>query len=146
MLCKIRCNPIHLLHDTLFHRMTRWAFVANRYTYAPPRCSVTGLLIPLSVSLSIDFWDSVFDGVGLACFMSRVSVFLYCIGSLLSSHVGLDKDNWYWSGGLHKLIWGLRTVWVLTESNPIFRNDFVCIQYRLCDISTEIIEGKYIYP
>ena len=43
MLYKIRCNPMHLLYDTLPVpyvpvQVSRGAVIAHRYTYAPPRC------------------------------------------------------------------------------------------------------------
>ena len=34
----------------------------------------------------------------------------------------------------------------LTENNKIFRNDFGCIQYHLCKISSQIIECKIFAP
>ena len=32
----------------------------------------------------------------------------------------------------------------LTDSNQIFSNDFVCLYYHLCKISSQIIEGIII--
>ena len=34
----------------------------------------------------------------------------------------------------------------LTDSNQIFRNDFVCLHYHHCDISSQIIEFVIFYP
>ena len=34
----------------------------------------------------------------------------------------------------------------LTDSNPIFRIDFVSIQYHRCEISCQIIECKFYAP
>ena len=83
MLYKIRCNPMHPLCGALPVpyvpvRVTCGALIAHRYTYAPPHCSTSQYhrtFIPLSVSLSNDLGDSVFDGVGLAGFKSRSNVF-----------------------------------------------------------------------
>ena len=84
MLYKIRCNPMHPLNDALPGpyvpvRVTRGAFVAHRYAYAPPRCRTSlyrRTYIPLSVSLWNDLADPLFDGVGLVGFKSRASAFL----------------------------------------------------------------------
>ena len=84
MLYKIMCNPIHPLNDALPGpyvpvRVTRGALVAHLYAYAPPRCRTSQYcrtFVPLSVSLSNDLTDPVFDGVGLACFKSRANAFL----------------------------------------------------------------------
>ena len=81
---KIRCNPVHPLNGArsgpyLPVRVTRDALVANRYTYAPPRCRTSQYrrtFILLSVSLWNDLANPVFDGVGLASFKKRVNVFL----------------------------------------------------------------------
>ena len=59
MLYKIRCNPVHALNGALpgphvAARVTRFALVAHRYTYAPPRCRTlqySMTFIPFSVSL-----------------------------------------------------------------------------------------------
>ena len=32
------------------------------------------------------------------------------------------------------------------KANQIFRNDFVCIHYYLCEVSTDIIECKIFAP
>ena len=61
-------------------RVTSGARVAHLYTYAPPRCkpsqySIT--FVPLSVSLSNDLADPVFDGVGLVGFKSRANDFYW---------------------------------------------------------------------
>ena len=53
--------------------------VEHRYTYAPPRCRTSHYrrtFIPLSVSLWNNLFDPVFDGVGVAGFMSRANAFL----------------------------------------------------------------------
>ena len=84
MLYKIRCNPKHPLSGALPVpyvpvRVTRGALIAHRYTFAPPRCRTSQYrmtFIPLSVSLSNDLVDPVFDGVGLAGFKSRSNAFL----------------------------------------------------------------------
>ena len=60
-------------------RVTRGALVANRYTYALPRCRTSEYrmtFVPLSVSVWNDRADPVFDGVGLAGFKSRTNTFL----------------------------------------------------------------------
>ena len=60
-------------------RVTRGAVIAQRYTYAPPRCRTSQYrrtFIPLSVSLWNDHSDPVLDGVGLAGFKSNVNAFL----------------------------------------------------------------------
>ena len=79
MLYKIRCNPVHPLNGALPGSyvpalVTRSAAVAQRYTYAPPRCRTlqhSRTFIPFSVSLWNDLANPVFDGVGLAGFKSR---------------------------------------------------------------------------
>ena len=84
MLYKIRCNLVHPLNGALPRpyvpaRVTRGAMVAHRYTYAPPRCRTlqySRTFIPFSVSLWNDLANHVFDGVGLAGFMSRVNASL----------------------------------------------------------------------
>ena len=84
MLDKIRRNPMNPLNDALPRpyvslRVTRCALVAHRYTYAPPRCRTSQnrrTFVPLSVSLSNDLADPVFDGVGLAGFKSRANASL----------------------------------------------------------------------
>ena len=84
MLYKIRCNPVHPLNGVLPGpyvpvRVTLGALVAHRYTYARPRCRTSKYsrtFIPTSVSLWNDLANSVFDGVGLAGFKSRVNAFL----------------------------------------------------------------------
>ena len=60
-------------------RVTLGAEIAQRYTYAPPRCRTSQYrrtFIPLSVSLWNDLSDPVFDGVGLAGFKSKANAFL----------------------------------------------------------------------
>ena len=84
MLYKIGCNPMHLLCSALpvpyvLVRVTRGALIADRYTYAPPRCRTSQYLmtfILFSVSLWNNLVDPVFDGVGLAGFKSRANAFL----------------------------------------------------------------------
>ena len=56
--------------------VTRGALVAQRYTYAPPRCR-TSQYSRTFVTLSVSLWKrSLFDGVGLAGFKSRADAFL----------------------------------------------------------------------
>ena len=84
MLYKIRYNPITLFMVLLPEpfvpvRVTRGAVIAHRCSYAPPRCRTSQyrrFFIHLSVSLSNDLCDPVFDGVGLAGFKSRANAFL----------------------------------------------------------------------
>ena len=84
MLYNIRCDPMHPLCGSVPvpHvpvRVTCGAFIAHRYTYAPPRCRTSQYhrtFIPLSVSLWNDLVDPVFDDVELAGFKSRSNVFL----------------------------------------------------------------------
>ena len=84
MLYKIRCRPVHPLNGAqpgpyVPVWVTSGALVALRYTYAPPRCRTSQYsrtFIPLSVSLWNDLANTVFDGVGLACFKSRANAFL----------------------------------------------------------------------
>ena len=81
MMYKIRCIQMHPLHDALPGpyvpvRVTRGALVADRYTYASPRCRTSQYrrtFVPLSVYLWNDLADPVFDCVGLAGF----NVFLF---------------------------------------------------------------------
>ena len=84
MLFKIKSNPMHPLSGTLPllyvpASVTRGALVAHRHSFAPPRYRTSQYrrsFVPLSVSLWNDLSDPVFDGVGLAGFMSRVNAFL----------------------------------------------------------------------
>ena len=84
MLYKARCNPVHPFNGALPGpympvRVTLGALVANRFTYALPRCRTSQYrrtFIPLSVSLWNDLASPVFDGVGLAGFKSRDNAFL----------------------------------------------------------------------
>ena len=79
MLYKIRCNPMHPVCGAIPVpyvpvRVTRGALIAQRYTYAPPRCRTSQYrrtFILLSVSLWNDLVDPVFDGMGLAGLKSR---------------------------------------------------------------------------
>ena len=60
-------------------RVTRGALVAHRHSFAPPRCRTSQYhrsFVSLSVSLWNDLSDPVFDGVGLAGFISRASAFV----------------------------------------------------------------------
>ena len=59
--------------------VARGALVAHRYTYAPTRCRTShyrGTFILLSVSLWNDLANTIFDGVGLVGFKSKVNAFL----------------------------------------------------------------------
>ena len=84
MLYKIRCKAMHPLNGALPGQyvpvlVTRGALVTHRYTYEPPRCRTllySRTFIPLSVSLWNDLANSLFDGVGLACFKSSANAFL----------------------------------------------------------------------
>ena len=84
MLFKIKSNPMHPLSGALPlpyvpARVTRGAMVSHRHSFAPPRCTTFQYrrsFVPLSVSLSNDLSDPVFDGVGLAGFKSRANAFL----------------------------------------------------------------------
>ena len=83
MLYMIRCNPMHPLNDVLPGPYvpvwaTRGALVTHRYTYVPPRCRTSQYcrtVVLILVSLWNDLADSIFDGVGLACFKSRANAF-----------------------------------------------------------------------
>ena len=83
MLYKVRCNPVHTLNGALPGPyvpvwVTRGSLVAHRYTYSPLRCRTSQYsmtFISLSVSLSNDLANPVFDGVGLAGFKSRSNAF-----------------------------------------------------------------------
>ena len=84
MLYKIKCNPMHPLSGALPApyvpvRVKRGALVAQRFSYAPPRCRTSQYrrtFVPFSVSLWNVLGDPVFDGVGLAGFKSRANCFL----------------------------------------------------------------------
>ena len=86
MLFKIKSNPMHPLSLSgalplpyVPARVTRGAPVVHRHSFAPPRCRTSQYrrsFVPLSVSLSNDLSDPVFDGVGLAGFKSRANAFL----------------------------------------------------------------------
>ena len=84
MLFKIKSNPMDPLSGALPlpyvpARVTRGALIAHRQSFAPPRCRTSQYrrsFVPLSVSLSKDLSDPVFDGVGLAGFNSRANAFL----------------------------------------------------------------------
>ena len=128
MLYKIRCNAMHPLNDTLpgpclSVSVTRGALGAYRYTCAPPRCRTSQYsmtFVVLSVSLSNDLADPVFDGVGLAGFKSRANVFFIGLSCSISTIV-----FFYFSPSLlsvYRLVlwgWGLRTDRVyVTLSQP----------------------------
>ena len=81
MLYKIRCNPMHPLYGAqrVPVRITHGAVIADRNTYAPPRCRTSQYrrtFIPLSLTLWNDLGDTVSDGVGLAGFKGRANAFL----------------------------------------------------------------------
>ena len=84
MLYKIRRNPVQPHNGALPGPyvpvwVTRGALVAHRYTYAQPRCRTlqySRTFITFSVSLWNDLASSVFEGVGLAGFKSRVNASL----------------------------------------------------------------------
>ena len=112
MPCKIRCNPMHPLYDSLHGpyvpvRITRAALVAHRFTYSTPRR--TAGLNPLSVSLWNDLVDQVFYGVRLECFKSRAMILYwpkFILKSLLpflpfSSFLSI---GWYCMAGVFGLI------------------------------------------
>ena len=90
MLCKIRCNPMHLLTDALPGpcvpvQVTSSALVAPRYTYPPPRCRTSQYrrtFVPVSMSLWNDLADPVFDGVDWR--VSRAGQMLFYWPKLLS--------------------------------------------------------------
>ena len=75
---------MHPLYSTLLGpyvpvRVIRGGLVADRYTYAPPRCRTSQYLmtfIPVSVSLWKNLVDPVFDGEGLAGFKSKINAIL----------------------------------------------------------------------
>ena len=61
-------------------RVTRGAVIAHRYTYVLPgrrTLQYRQTFIRLSVSLWNDRSDPMFNGVGLAGFMSRANAFLF---------------------------------------------------------------------
>ena len=81
MLFKIKSNPMHPLSGALPlpARVIRGALVAHGHSFAPPHCMTSQYrrtFLPLSVSLSNDLSDHVFDGAGLAGFKSRANAFL----------------------------------------------------------------------
>ena len=83
MLYKIRCNQMHPLNDALPGpyvpvRVTSGALVADRYTYAPPRCRTSqyrSTFVSLAVSLWNDLAHPVFDGMTLAGFKNGANDF-----------------------------------------------------------------------
>ena len=63
MLYKIRCNPMHPLCGALPVpyvpvRVTRGTLIAQRYTYAPPRCR-TSQYRRTFISLSVSLWNDL---------------------------------------------------------------------------------------
>ena len=133
MLYKIRCNPMHSLCGALPVpyvpvRVTRSAVIAQRFTYAPPRCRTSQYLrtfITLSVSLWNDLSDPVFDCVRLAGFKSRANDFLLALllAHFLSPAVFPLSSFILWVGVLWGL--GLRTDRVLIAlSQPCIANLF----------------------
>ena len=84
MLFKIKSIPMHPLSGALPlpyvpARVTRGALLAHRHSFAPPRSGTSQYsrsFVPLSVSLSNDLSDPVFDVVGLTDFKSRANAFL----------------------------------------------------------------------
>ena len=85
MLHKIRCNLMHPLNGAKPGSyvpvvVTGGALLANRYTYAPPRCRTsqyrrTCIYFPLSAPKN-DLASHVFDGVRLTGFKGRANAFL----------------------------------------------------------------------
>ena len=60
-------------------RVTRGASVVHRHSLPPPRCRTSQhrrSFVLLSVSLSNDLSDRVFDGMGLAGLKNRANAFL----------------------------------------------------------------------
>ena len=83
MLNKIRCNPMHPLNGALPGPyvpvwVTRGVLVALTRTsvHSCTASQYSRTFIPVSVSLWNDLANPVFDGVGLAGFKSRASVYL----------------------------------------------------------------------
>ena len=84
MLFKIKSNQMDPLSSALPlpyvpARVTRGALIAHRDSFAPPRFRTSRYrksFVLLSVSLSNDLSDRVFDGVGLVGFNSRANAFL----------------------------------------------------------------------
>ena len=120
MLYKIGCNPMHSLCGAIPLpyvpvRVTRGAVISHWFTYAPPRCTTSQFhrtFIPLSVSLWNDLSDPVFDGVGLAGFMSRPMPF-YWPSCSLTFCLLLFSLSLLSFGGLVLWGWGHRTDRVL---------------------------------
>ena len=83
MLSKIMSNPMHPLSCSLPlsyvpTRVTHFALVDHRHSFAPPRCRThyrSRTFVPLSVSIWNDLGGPVFDGVWLAGFKSRANAF-----------------------------------------------------------------------
>ena len=78
-------GPVTYMWNGAIHRYNvlksegyRYRAVSCVFAGAPPRCRTAQYrrpFIPLLVSLRNDLADTVFDGVGLACFKSRANVF-----------------------------------------------------------------------
>jgi hypothetical protein len=87
MLHKVRSNLKHPLHlslpdDYVAVRATRAALAAHQHTYSIPRCGTVQYsrsFVPSAVSLWNSLDGSVFDGVGLSGFKSRVNSFLLTV-------------------------------------------------------------------
>ena len=98
-------------------RVTRGALVAHRHSFAPPRCRTSQYrrtFVPLSVSVSNDLSDPVFDGMGLAGFKSRANAFLLAWSALsFLSPTILSSSSFH---GLVVWGWGLWTDRVLLLS------------------------------
>ena len=89
MLFKIMSNPMHPLSNVLPlpyvpARVTHFALVAHRHSFAPPRRKISQYRrtsVPLTVSLWNDFGDPLFAVVRLAGF--RAEPMLSCCSNLL---------------------------------------------------------------
>ena len=117
MLYKIRCNPMHPLYGALPEPyvlvcVTCSVVIADRYTYAPPRCRTSRLLFfsqcpsgTISVAPYSMFCDWRVSGAGpMPFYLPRCSLhfcLLLCSLSFLSFY------------GLVLWGWCLRTDWVL---------------------------------
>ena len=89
-------------------RVTRGAVVADRQSFAHPRCRTSQYcraFVPLSVSLWNDLNVPVFDGVGLAGFKSRPNAFLLVLICylFLSSTISVYLPSTGWLLMTHSL-------------------------------------------
>ena len=83
MLYKIKCNPMNHIYGALHVsyvpvRVSRGAFVAYQYTYAPRHCRTSQYrrtFIPISMSMRYDLADTVFDVEGLGGFKVTANTF-----------------------------------------------------------------------